>query len=236
MMHHGASPPPARLCGISRPRPAAKKAFPSRNGGKILTAVGTHSFASWDTNTAARQLFRREGKSSAKIRLGIFVHPIRRQQIALGPPTEVAVLKVGLQKPGIADLQLVAERDVMGAEGRVAEAVVVVDVLVGADETCVRNRGVEVRLAFENALESISKPLVFQDDAAGDEISVLGRRVVAQPEQNLPPRIADDEVDGDQRCKRHRIRLSRRAGGRGAALSGRCLVPENVLAKTPEAA
>jgi hypothetical protein len=40
-------------------------------------------------------------------------------------------------------------------------------------------RGVEVRLAFENALESIGEPLVFQNDAAGDEIAALGRRVVA---------------------------------------------------------
>ncbi|MGB8628654.1 MAG: hypothetical protein WCD69_04585 [Xanthobacteraceae bacterium] len=81
----------------------------------------------------------------------------------------------------------------------IAEAIVLIKVLERADEPRVVHAHRVIGLGFEKTRKGVRQPLVFEHHAAGHEIPILGRLVGAQPEQNLIARIADDEIDGDER-------------------------------------
>jgi len=67
----------------------------------------------------------------------------------------------------------------MGAVVGIAEAIVLIKMLEGAQKLRVFDAPRVIGLGFEKACEGIRQPLVLEHHAAGHEISILGRLVVA---------------------------------------------------------
>ena len=109
------------------------------------------------------------------------------------------MLIVGLRLDRARHFKFVAEHNVMCAVVGISEAIVLIKMLERADEPRVFDSHRVIGLCFEKTRESIGQPLILEHHAAGYEIPASGRLVVAQAEENVIARIADNEIDGDER-------------------------------------
>ena len=71
---------------------------------------------------------------SAKIRLCVFMHPVRDQQIALAPPADFAVLGVRFESRRIGKLKLMRQDNIVCAKILIAKAVGSIEMLINAEE------------------------------------------------------------------------------------------------------
>src|SRR4029077_13060441 len=86
--------------------------------------------------------------------------------------------------------KFIAEHDVMGAISAVAGTVVVVEMLVHADQPgIVEARGV-IGLLLDEPSERLGQPLVLQNHAAGNEIAALGRLVLMTVCEKISPSLS----------------------------------------------
>ena len=129
---------------------------------------------------------------SAKIRLCVFMHLVRGQQIALVPPAHFTVLGVRFERRHICKLEFMRQHDIVSAKILIAKAVGIIEMLINAEEPRVLKRRVVIGLSLEYPRKSLMEALLLPYDAAGHEKQSLRRLVVARPEQNVAARIADD--------------------------------------------
>ena len=87
----------------------------------------------------------------------------------------------------------------MGAIAAAPGTVGGVEMLEYADESGVIQACGVIGLILDQARKRLGQVLAFDDHAARDKITALGRLVLAQTEQHFVTRIANDEINGNKR-------------------------------------
>ena len=128
---------------------------------------------------------------SAKIRLCVFMHPVRDQQIALAPPADFAVLGVRFESRRIGKLKLMRQNDIVRAKILIAKAVGSIEMLINAEEPRVLKRRVVIGLSLEDPRKGLMQTLLLQYDAArgtGRRTDRTGGEAPRNPSKRTPMR------------------------------------------------
>jgi len=67
-----------------------------------------------------------------------------------------------------------------------------------ADQSGVVEVGAVIGFVLHQSGERLAEPLVLEDHAAGHEVAALGWLILAQSEQHLAARVANDQINGYQ--------------------------------------
>src|SRR5258708_4790425 len=92
-------------------------------------------------------------------------------------------------------VELVRQHDVVCAKPFLPEYVIVVQVLIDADEFCVINGGVKPNLSFDDPSERIHQTFVLSDYAARHEPFAFGWRISSKPDKHALIWIANYQVN-----------------------------------------
>src|SRR5271170_3326541 len=81
----------------------------------------------------------------------------------------------------------------------VAESIRGIEMIEGADEPGLVERGVDPRFGFQDSLERSSNGFVLANDAAGDKVGSFRRLIQSQADQRPALGVSNDNIYGNER-------------------------------------